>query len=339
MDHSIRYPHGSMPAMYEMLGRVSRTFALSNRCLPRRFRRAMTIAYLLLRVSDFLEDNQILEPGRKHDLLCLWDRVLAGLERKRRLLRELNTLSWDENDAEAEVASRYPEIMQRLTRLPESQNQVVIGRVRETTQGMALWQARGSVFDDEADLDDYMHYVAGVVGYLITEVFSDVSILIAGRRETLMPLGREYGLGLQTVNVIRGLRKDYDRGWIFVPRSFCEAEGVEPEGLFDPANLTRSRRVLDRLVEKAERHLISGLAFVMKLPRSMHRVRLATMWPLLFAARTLAITRNNPQVLLGEAKISRRDVKAIIRHTTALGWSNTWLSRYYRTLIQERPAA
>jgi phytoene/squalene synthetase len=299
----------------------------------------MTVAYLLLRVSDFLEDNQTLPAGRKHDLLCLWDRILAGLERKRRLLRELRTETWDADDAEAEVANRYPEIMRRLTRLPDSQNQVVIERVRETTQGMALWQVRGSVFDDEADLDDYMHYVAGVVGYMITEVFSEVSLLIAGRRERLMPLGREYGLGLQTVNVIRGLRKDYERGWIFVPRSFCEAEGLEPEGLFDPANLPRSRRVLDRLVQKAERHLIAGLAFVMKLPRSMHRVRLATMWPLLFAARTLAISRDNPQVLLGEAKISRRDVKAIIRHTTALGWSNAWLTRYYRSLIQEGSAA
>lgn len=330
---------GTMPAMYEMLGRVSRTFALSNRCLPRRFRRAMTLAYLLLRVSDFLEDNHELSAGRKRDLLVLWDRILGGVARKRQLIRELRSVSWPSDNVEAEVASRFPEIMRRLDRLPESQHAVVRRWVRETTRGMALWQERGSVFEQEEDLDDYMHYVAGIVGYMITEVFSVVSLLIAGRRRELMPLGREYGLGLQTVNIIRGLRKDHERGWIFVPESFCHDEGMEPEELFDPAQLPRSLRVVQRLSVKAERHLLAGLSFVMKLPRSMHRVRLATMWPLLFAARTLAISRENPAVLLGEAKISRREVKAIIRHTSAMGWSNAWLARYYRSLLDGRSAA
>ncbi len=339
------HPVGTMPAMYDMLERVSRTFALSNRCLPRRFRRAMTLAYLLLRVSDFLEDNHVLRPRQKRDLLRLWDLILAGVARKRQLLRELRKVPIEVDDAEGEVATRFPEIMKRLDRLPYPQHRVVIDRVRETTRGMALWQERGdldtpgSVFACEADLDDYMHYVAGIVGYMITEVFSEVSVLIAGRRHTLMPLGREYGLGLQTVNVIRGLRKDYQRGWVFVPRSFCEAEGLSPEQLFDPEQLPRSLRVVHRLIGKAEQHLLAGLSFVMKLPRSMHRVRLATMWPLLFAVRTLAISRNNPQVLLGEAKISRRDVKAIIRHTTALGWSNTWLNHYYHVLLEDRSVA
>ncbi|MFP4483395.1 MAG: squalene/phytoene synthase family protein [Spirochaetota bacterium] len=339
------HPVGTMPAMYDMLERVSRTFALSNRCLPRRFRRAMTIAYLLLRVSDFLEDNHLLPPPQKRDLLRLWDRILAGVARKRQLLRELREVPIEDDDAEGEVATRFPEILRRLALLPGPQHRVVVDRVRESTRGMALWQERGSpdkpgsVFECEADLDDYMHYVAGIVGYMITEVFSEVSVLISVRRRTLMPLGREYGLGLQTVNVIRGLHKDHARGWVFVPQSFCEAEDLSPEQLFDPAYLPRSLRVVHRLIAKAERHLLAGLSFVMKMPRSMHRVRLATMWPLLFAARTLAISRNNPQVLLGEAKISRREVKAIIRHTTALGWSNTWLHHYYRSILEDPPAA
>jgi phytoene/squalene synthetase len=328
-----------MPAMYEMLGRVSRTFALSNRCLPRRFRRVMTIAYLLLRVSDFLEDNRVLPPGRKHDLLCLWERILAGVEKKRRLIGALRSVPRERGDAEAEVAVRFPEIMRRLTRLPNSQGEVVLQRVRETTQGMAEWQRRGALFNDEADLDDYMHYVAGIVGYMITEVFADMSLRIAGRRDELMPLSREYGLGLQTVNILRGLRKDYQRGWVYVPRSYYQAEGLRAADLFDPAELPRALRVVHRLAGKAERHLLAGLSFVMHLPRSMHRVRLATMWPLLFAAKTLSVVRNNPEVLHGEAKITRRDVKAIVRHTTAMGWSNTWLRRYYRSLLEEPSAA
>lgn len=77
----------------------------------------------------------------------------------------------------------------------------------------------------EAELDEYMHYVAGIVGFMITEVFSAISIVVRSRRRLLLPLAREYGLGLQTVNIIRGIRKDRERGWIFVPEEFCRSAG------------------------------------------------------------------------------------------------------------------
>ncbi|MFW6337934.1 MAG: hypothetical protein ACOC25_03335, partial [Alkalispirochaetaceae bacterium] len=89
-----------------------------------------------------------------------------------------------------------------------------------------------------------------------------------------------------------------------------------------------------RLAEKAERHLLGGLHYVLALPRSLYRVRVATMWPLMFAARTLSVSRSNPRVLFGEAKMSRRDVMRIVRHTIAMGWSNRWVRRYFRRLLR-----
>ncbi len=145
-----------------------------------------------------------------------------------------------------------------------------------------------------------------------------------------MPLSREYGLALQTVNVIRGMRKDFNRGWVFVPRTFYERAGLSsPEELFDPANLDKAMSVVDMLVRKAERHLGHGIGFIAAFPRREHRIRLACMWPLFFAAKTLAVSRNNKNVLLAEAKIGREQVKEIMRDTTVFGWSNHWLQWYY----------
>ena len=56
------------------------------------------------------------------------------------------------------------------------------------------------------------------------------------------------------------------------------------------------------------------------------------MWPLLFAVKTLALSRNNPNVILDEAKITRGDVKEIVMKTQLLGWSNVWLRHYYTKL-------
>ena len=53
----------------ETLRNVSRTFAISIEQLPLALRDAVTIAYLLFRVSDCLEDHAELEPGQKTELL------------------------------------------------------------------------------------------------------------------------------------------------------------------------------------------------------------------------------------------------------------------------------
>jgi hypothetical protein len=43
--------------------------------------------------------------------------------------------------------------------------------------------------------------------------------------------------------------------------------------------------------------------------------------------------------LLGEVKMTREEVEAIVRDTTLFGWSNLWLESYYRHLkvVPKRP--
>ena len=74
----------------------------------------------------------------------------------------------------------------------------------------------------EDDLDDYMHEVAGRVGYLITGLFSLASSTVREREKEMMELGQEFGLALQTVNIVRGIPSDIERGWFFVPRAFLD---------------------------------------------------------------------------------------------------------------------
>ena len=57
------------------------------------------------------------------------------------------------------------------------------------------------------------------------------------------------------------------------------------------------------------------------------------MWPLFFAIKTLAVSRNNIHVILNEAKITRAEVTGIIRNTTLMGWSDHWLRNYYSQLL------
>jgi farnesyl-diphosphate farnesyltransferase len=317
---------------HEMLRKVSRTFALSIEQLPYILRESIAISYLLLRVSDCLEDHESMPPDRKADLLRLWAEVLSGEVSVERLTTNISDL--DGSDPEVYVAQQAKTIIEHLHNLPPEIQQAIIERVNRTSLGMARWQDHGPYVEDEAAMDDYMHQVAGRVGYLLTDIFAWHSSIIRERKEQLMPLSREYGLALQTVNIIRGMRKDYERGWVYVPRTFYEAVGLTRDSLFAPENLDKAMEVVDMLANKAENHLWHGMSYITAFPRHQHRIRLACMWPLFFAVRTLAISRNNANVLIAEAKMGREQVQSIMRDTKFFGWSNHWLVRYYRYLAR-----
>jgi farnesyl-diphosphate farnesyltransferase len=316
---------------WQLLRETSRTFALSIEQLPGAVGEAMCLAYLLLRVSDFLEDNDYMLPARKVELLNLWERVLSGEIPAENLEAELRGREGS-TDADEEAARHASELLELVRKLPVEIQEHMLVHVRETTLGMARWTERGPDVRVEADMDDYMHEVAGRVGYLSTEIFAWYSRFVRDRMPYLMPLARETGLALQTVNIIRGLRKDYERGWIYVPESFCQAVDIKREDLFKSEFQDRALRVVDMLADKAERHLQDALRYVLALPPWLHHLRLACIWPMFFAVRTLAISRHNVNVLTGDVKITREEVKRIVRDSTLFGWSNAWLKYYFHYL-------
>ena len=319
-----------MISLKDLLRTASRTFAIGIEQLPGVLSDAGTVAYLLLRVSDYLEDNEDMPAQRKIVLLNLWAEILEGNTKVEELTSQIQNV--DTSNPDAVVAQHTKDILLRLSSLPTEVQEIIIHHVIKTTYGMARWVERGPQVMDEADMDDYMFEVAGRVGYLLTHLFAWYSIAIRNKKDKLLPLSREFGLALQTVNVIRGLRKDYERGWVFVPKKFLAAANLTAHELFQPENRAEAIKVLDMLADKAERHLHAALGCVKSLPPWQHRIRLACIFPLMFAIRTLAISRRNAQVFESEAKITREEVKRIVMDATLWGWSNSWLDSYYQKL-------
>ena len=324
-----------MATLHELLVRASRTFAVGIEILPRPLRDEITVAYLLLRVSDYLEDSRELGRDEKILLLEAWRGVLGGDLERDQVVRRLGEA--EEDTPDAVVARHSLTVLGGLDRLEPAAREIIVRHVRASSAGMARWTRRGSVFETERDLDDYMHEVAGRVGHLLTELFALRLSGVGGDHDRMMALGQEFGLALQTVNVIRGLHEDRDRGWVYVPASFLPDPGMEVRDLFESANSEAAMTVLDRLVEKAERHLAAARAYMRMIPRRHHRVRLFCLLPLLFAVRTLAISRANPDVLSRETKMTRREVVAITRRARMFGFSNRWIALYCHRLAERAP--
>ena len=314
----------------ELLRVASRTFAIGIERLPGVLCEATTVAYLLLRVSDYLEDNEEMQNDEKIVLLNLWVNVL----REEASLADLTSAFTitDTSNPDAIVAQHTKDILLHLRSLPVQVQEIIVLHVIHSTQGMARWTKQGPKVDNENDLDDYMFEVAGRVGYLVTQLFAWYSVNIRRKEKEIMPLAREFGLGLQTVNVIRGLREDFERGWIYVPKNFLTRIGISQEQLFDPEHRQQALEILDMMTDKAERHLMQALQYVKALPWWQHGIRLGCIFPLMFAIRTLAVCRHNALVFESEAKITRSEVKKIVLDSTLWGWSNIWLDRYYQQM-------
>jgi farnesyl-diphosphate farnesyltransferase len=314
----------------EMVKSVSRTFALSIQTLPKNIRLPVGLSYLLFRVSDCIEDNPDLAFKQKDELLQIWGQVLMNKEEPGVFTTQIIDL--DSKDPEVCIAQKADDLIGLLHTFQPELQELIVTHCVNSALGMAKWQRLGPSIQTEQDLDDYMFHVAGLVGYLMTDIFSFFLRSIQKQKSFMLPLARQVGLGLQTVNIIRGIREDYIRGWIFVPESYMNGEGISREQFFLSEFEDKALAVINRLIDKAEKHLKYGLDYISAFPFWLHRVRLSCIWPLFFAIKTLAVSRDNPEVIRSEVKISRNDVFDIMRSTTLLGWSDFWLQRYYNKL-------
>src|SRR5690606_20982894 len=104
----------------------------------------------------------------------------------------------DDDSPDALVARHAARVHAALVGLPEAARGIIATHTRDSTRGMARWVRRGPDFPDEAALDDYMHEVAGRVGWLLTVLFAETVPEVAARRDRMRDLGREFGLALQT---------------------------------------------------------------------------------------------------------------------------------------------
>lgn len=323
-----------------MLPKVSRTFALCIRLLPRSLSHSVTVAYLLCRIADTIEDATDLSVADKQGLLrdfggCLDDNGPAA--------DSVRTAFRSRRNDEEHLAADADMILGEFHALSAPERDAIRPWVQEMCAGMAEFARAGRLvagreletLADLQELDRYCYFVAGTVGHLLTGLFrlSD-SRADAARYEALDRLAASFGLGLQLTNIIKDVADDHRRGWSFVPRDLCHQAGVPPEKLFDPAFRTESLQVMDALIAEARRHLADSLRYCTMLPRYQYRIRLFCLTSFYFAVRTLRRAASDRRLLepTHKLKITRGEVYRTVAATHVIAPSNYLVRAYYRRL-------
>src|SRR4029453_441704 len=278
-----------------ILGSVSRSFYLSIRLLPQQLREPIALAYLLARTTDTVADTTRI-PGtvRTESLKMLSDGIQGKHSREVVVNQMASFVPLQENAAERTLLRSLADCLEWLEQTERADSDDIRAVLEKITQGQMLdlhrfgEPARIRALQTGADLDEYTYLVAGCVGEFWTRLcFRHLRDFASLTQDEMLALGRQYGMALQLINVLRDARNDLRAGRCYFPQD--ELAGI---GLTVAQILSESERfqpIYLRWMEKAQQGLACGMQYSRAIQN--RRARGATVLPALIGARTLALLR------------------------------------------------
>lgn len=318
----------------EILPAVARTFALSIRLLPGMLGDTVCVAYLVCRIADTVEDAPDLPATRKAELL---DRLRAALEHPAAgaMLPELYSDISGE-PGHVRLVRSADVVLRAYHALPPGSREPVRRWASEMIVGMrkfVLAYPDGIRIQSVEEYREYCYYVAGTVGYLLTDLWREhVPSIGAGRYEQLRARSRAFAEALQTVNILKDVARDAEHeNSIYIPEELLRGAGSSHAHILRDELVPQTRAALAGLVQMARADLEVARDYLLLIPRRAVSIRLSCVLPLLFAYATLRDLTRTPSALASRVnvKISRAEVKSLMLLGIATILSNratAWLA-------------
>lgn len=300
---------------------VSRTFALTIPTLPEGLRDVVGNGYLLCRIADTIEDDPSLSLETKQQLA---DRFVAIVETGgdtqafaadfAPMLSEV--ISADEKD----LVRNTPTVIRLTERFNPTQRAALARCVKVMLRGMLHYQENESLdgLADQAAMDRYCYFVAGVVGEMLTELFLDYRPDLEPNRARLLKLGISFGQALQMTNILKDIWDDRARGACWLPRETFARHGIALNEIDRLRTAPGYADAISELVAVAHGHCRNALRYTLALPREEVGIRRFCLWALGMAVMNLRKISAHPTFAEArEVKISRRTVKGTVALTSA----------------------
>ena len=343
-------PTGLSRKHRQLLRGVSRSFDLSIRLLPAGVQAPVAVGYLLARATDTVADTTALPLAERQLLLDLMTQLIASPDLQAVKTPELGlrTQAFAAQQTDPNERALMLALPQCLP-LPQTLDEADQASVRQVlghiTQGQQMDMARFGpglqALNTEAELDHYTWLVAGCVGEFWTELcdrhLPGYTRLDSGE---MMRIGRQYGMGLQRLNILRDAGADLAAGRCYWPTDTLATAGLTPQMLAKAAQTGHADtlQALAPLYERWVKHTQSQLADGMRYALALKplRLRLASALPALIGARTLALLRQaGPMALTRRVKMPRHEMRHLMWQI-ALGWgSPATLDRLFQKLSDE----
>lgn len=342
-DYRFGHPWPDTPDAYQehILPLVSRTFALTIPQLPPALARVVGNAYLLCRVADTVEDEPAIDAESKRALEQGFIDVVTGRAAAEPWSAQtVALLSAATLDAERDLVRQLPLVMDVNASFSPAQRAAIARCVAIMGQGMHRFQRDAGVHGlrDQAEMDRYCYYVAGVVGEMLTELFCTHDPQIAACGETLRRHAVSFGQGLQMTNILKDQWEDRARGVSWLPRETLARHGVDLARLDVDARPPGYTAALRELIGLAHAHLRNALTYTLAIPGSQPGVRRFCAWAIGLALLTLRNIQRRPDFRsAAEVKVSKSALATTIMLTNMSVGSDAGLTRLFEWIARSLP--
>ncbi len=324
----------------QMLTQVSRTFAPTIRMLPKRLYLPVTVAYLLCRIADTVEDETSILAEEKERLLISYADIFIQGEsiNKETFLKGVAIIP--DHNPDVALAKNLERVLNVYHTFHPEVQKMIATWVVEMTLGMKKYaqssaKRKKQFLRSMKELDEYMYYVAGTVGHLLTSLFTYFSNKITPAISKNMEVFSEsFGKGLQMVNIIRDMAGDLKRGQSYIPDEILHKYALTRQSIFESNNRYNAELLFEELIQTAVDHLDKALAYVINIPKEETRIRIFCLLPLFWAMQTLSAIHENTLNLLKteKIKVSRKVIRKEFFKTLILTFSNRLTIRHYQKI-------
>ena len=296
-----------------ILGSVSRTFALTIPLLPPVIETVVGNTYLLCRIMDTIEDAADLNPETKQALSKFFlDAALEKSPVESFVAPCLAALKNYGNQDELDLIANTPTIL-RILHTCSSKDQAAVSRcVSIMSEGMSHFHGKQTEagLKDLNEFEEYCYVVAGVVGELLTTIFSNHSADFSNQIKGHEALAIAFGQALQMTNILKDSPED-------------EARGVS----WKPAGMSQSE-----LLKIAYQKLQDSMQYILLIPKKDAGVRRFCFLAFGLAVLTLSKIANRKQFNhKDELKLSRKSVMTFYTFTKIAVGSDTLMKLFFHT--------
>ena len=304
-------PHADLAYQKTILGSVSRTFALTIPLLPPAIEKVVGNTYLLCRIVDTIEDAADLSPSTKQTLSKLFlDAVLEKAPVDSFVTPCLEALKNYSNQDELDLIIHTPTVLRILHTCSVGDQAAVSRCVSIMSNGMSHFHGKQNELGlkDLQEFEEYCYVVAGVVGELLTTIFSNHSPEFAKYIRNHEDLSIAFGQALQMTNILKDSPED-------------RARGVS----WKPANISQNE-----LLCIAYQKLEDSLRYIQLIPKQDIGMRQFCFLAFGLAAMTLSKIANRKQFAhKDEVKLSRSTVMSFYSFTKIAAASDILMKSFF----------
>ena len=330
---------------YTALCNVSRSFALVIMELRPLLRHPICVFYLVLRALDTIEDDTSVHPSTRRELcIKFWtflhhspptSHTSPPTTNPSSSTPSSSTSPWSSDQFgtahEKDLCRNFPIVLRCFQSLDPNFQRIIVDITRRMGRGMADHIHHVSC-DSTADYDLYCHYVAGLVGIGLSQVFATSTCEHPSVAEKTH-LSNSMGLFLQKTNIIRDYLEDINDGRTFWPAQIWSQYGNDLADFKDPANRKFALAVLNHMITDALRHVPHVIEYMSHI-HSQDIFNFVAI-PQVMAIATLAECYNNGAVFERVVKIRRSKTAQLVLSTRNMDAVYKVFFQYARTMLQK----